>query len=172
MGEDSGEGGPIAGQKRSHREAIWRLSLEPPHLNLLPPGEKRLLRLTRQEGGRNMSDGHSFGSAQDRRRGFASLHTPYFISLSGNRQGRFSVVQNIPPTHVGRRRISYRPRTVRIRLSRLAVMRRESRYAQAHPCMPPVARSRVSCTSSSWSSGRSGCLSPRRSATNAARLAT
>ena len=47
MGEDSGEGGPINGQKRSRREALWRLSLEPPHLNLLPPGEKRLLRQAR-----------------------------------------------------------------------------------------------------------------------------
>ena len=34
-------------------------------------------------GGGIISEGHPFDYAQDRRRGFAPLHTPYFISLPG-----------------------------------------------------------------------------------------
>ena len=44
MGEDSGEGDPDSDRKRSLIEGLCRLSSFPPHPNLLPPGEKGLVR--------------------------------------------------------------------------------------------------------------------------------
>ncbi len=43
-GEDSGEGDPAGGRSRPWDGRVLRLSPEPPHPNLLPQGEKELLR--------------------------------------------------------------------------------------------------------------------------------